>query len=141
MATIAWAAAAARSVLVVIEDPGTRRACHEALEGAGYRVEQAADASYALEKLRSDLAEAAGTSISGLIRSLREGLCMTPAEFDVTEHVRPGDNVLAAEVYRWSDGSYLEDQDFWRLSGIYQHGYRLERLDTPANDAVQDQSA
>ncbi len=32
--------------------------------------------------------------------------------------IRHGDNTLAAEVYRWSDGSYLEDQDFWRLSGI-----------------------
>ena len=42
----------------------------------------------------------------------------TPAEFDVTEYLVPGENILAVEVYRWSDGSYLEDQDFWRLSGI-----------------------
>jgi beta-galactosidase len=41
-----------------------------------------------------------------------------PAEFDVTPFVREGENLLAVEVYRWSDGSYLEDQDFWRLSGI-----------------------
>ncbi|MEJ2215154.1 MAG: glycoside hydrolase family 2 TIM barrel-domain containing protein [Gemmatimonadota bacterium] len=42
-----------------------------------------------------------------------------PAEFDVTKYVRSGaDNLLAVEMYRWSDGSYLEDQDFWRLSGI-----------------------
>ncbi len=46
-----------------------------------------------------------------------------PAEFDVTEFVRPGDNLLAVEVYRWSDGSYLEDQDFWRLSGIQRDVY------------------
>ncbi|MBN1480658.1 DUF4981 domain-containing protein [candidate division KSB1 bacterium] len=45
---------------------------------------------------------------------------MTPAEFDITAYVRPGQNILAVEVYRWSDGSYLEDQDFWRLSGIYR---------------------
>jgi len=45
---------------------------------------------------------------------------MTPAEFDVTKFVHPGENVLAVEVYRWSDGSYLEDQDMWRLSGIYR---------------------
>jgi beta-galactosidase len=45
---------------------------------------------------------------------------MTPAEFDVTRYVRTGRNVLAAEVIRWSDASYLEDQDFWRLSGIYR---------------------
>ncbi|OFC70478.1 hypothetical protein BFC18_13700 [Alteromonas confluentis] len=41
-----------------------------------------------------------------------------PAEFDITALVHDGDNTLAVEVYRWSDGSYLEDQDFWRLSGI-----------------------
>lgn len=45
---------------------------------------------------------------------------MTPAEFRVTALVRPGTNTIAVEVYRWSDGSYLEDQDMWRLSGIYR---------------------
>ena len=44
----------------------------------------------------------------------------TPAEFDLTDVVQPGENVLAVQVYRWSDGSYLEDQDFWRLSGIFR---------------------
>lgn len=44
----------------------------------------------------------------------------TPAVFDVTEHLQEGDNVVAAEVYRFSDGSYLEDQDMWRLSGLYR---------------------
>ena len=43
-----------------------------------------------------------------------------PAEFSITAHLQPGENLLAARVYRWSDGSYLEDQDFWRLSGIYR---------------------
>jgi len=43
-----------------------------------------------------------------------------PAEFDITPYVREGSNRLAVEVYRWSDGSYLEDQDFWRLSGIFR---------------------
>jgi len=47
----------------------------------------------------------------------------TPAEFDITERVRSGDNLLAVEVYRWSDGSYLEDQDMWRLSGIQRDVY------------------
>ena len=47
----------------------------------------------------------------------------TPAEFDVTSFLKPGRNLLAAEVYRWSDGSYLEDQDFWRLSGIFRDVY------------------
>ena len=45
---------------------------------------------------------------------------MTPAEFDVTPYLQSGENVLAAQVMRWSDGSYLEDQDFWRISGIFR---------------------
>ena len=47
----------------------------------------------------------------------------TPAEFDIGGFVKEGDNVLAAEVYRFSDGSYLECQDFWRLSGIFRDVY------------------
>ncbi|MAZ28232.1 MAG: beta-galactosidase subunit alpha [Cytophagaceae bacterium] len=47
----------------------------------------------------------------------------TPAEFDITKYLKRGDNELAVEVYRWSDGSYLEDQDFWRLSGIFRDVY------------------
>jgi beta-galactosidase len=42
----------------------------------------------------------------------------TPAEWNITPYLKDGTNVLAVEVYRWSDGSYLECQDFWRLSGI-----------------------
>ncbi len=45
---------------------------------------------------------------------------MSPAEFDITKYVKEGENSLAVEVYRWSDGSYLEDQDMWRLSGIFR---------------------
>ena len=45
---------------------------------------------------------------------------MSPAEFDVTKYVHEGRNRLAVEVYRWSDGSYLECQDMWRLSGIFR---------------------
>lgn len=41
-----------------------------------------------------------------------------PAEFNITKYLKGGKNTLSVEVYRWSDGSYLEDQDFWRLSGI-----------------------
>jgi len=48
---------------------------------------------------------------------------MTPAEFDITPYLNRGENILAVEVYRWSDGSYLEDQDYWRLSGIYRDVY------------------
>lgn len=46
-----------------------------------------------------------------------------PAEFDITPYIRTGKNTLALEVYRWCDGSYLEGQDFWRLSGITRDVY------------------
>ena len=45
---------------------------------------------------------------------------MSPAEFDVTKYMQAGKNKIAVEVYRWSDGSYLECQDMWRLSGIFR---------------------
>ena len=47
----------------------------------------------------------------------------TPHEFDITALVKPGVNTLAAEVYRYTDGTYLEDQDMWFLSGIYREVY------------------
>ncbi|MBM3312539.1 MAG: beta-galactosidase, partial [Candidatus Aminicenantes bacterium] len=47
----------------------------------------------------------------------------TPAEWDITPHLRKGANEVALEVYRWTDGSYLECQDFWRLSGIERDVY------------------
>ena len=45
----------------------------------------------------------------------------TAHEFNVSKYLRPGENQLAVEVYRWSDGAYLEDQDFFRYSGIYRN--------------------
>ncbi len=47
----------------------------------------------------------------------------TPAEFNITDYVKPGKNTVAVEVYRWSDGSWLECQDFWRISGIERDVY------------------
>ncbi|GAO29018.1 glycoside hydrolase family 2 TIM barrel-domain containing protein [Geofilum rubicundum] len=47
----------------------------------------------------------------------------TPAEWDVTDKLTEGENVLAVEVYRWSAGSYLECQDYWRISGIERDVY------------------
>jgi beta-galactosidase len=41
-----------------------------------------------------------------------------PAEFNISKYVKKGNNLLAVQVFRWHDGSYLEDQDFWRISGI-----------------------
>ncbi len=48
-----------------------------------------------------------------------------PAEFDVTDLVETGENQLVVRAYRWSDGSYLEDQDHWRLSGIHREVYLM----------------
>lgn len=47
----------------------------------------------------------------------------TPAEFNITSYLQKGKNLVAVEVYRWSDGSWLECQDFWRLSGIERDVY------------------
>lgn len=47
----------------------------------------------------------------------------TPAEFNITKFLKPGANLLAVEVYRYSDGAFLEDQDMWRMSGIFRDVY------------------
>ncbi len=52
------------------------------------------------------------------------------AEFDITKYVKPGKNLLAMQVMRWCDGSYLEDQDFWRLTGIAREVYLYARPKT-----------
>lgn len=44
----------------------------------------------------------------------------TPAQFDISGYLNDGENVMAVEVYRWCNGSYFEDQDFWRLAGIFR---------------------
>ena len=51
----------------------------------------------------------------------------TPAEFDVTSASQAGDEQLAVEVYRFGDGAFLEDQDMWRMSGIFRDVYLVER--------------
>jgi beta-galactosidase len=58
----------------------------------------------------------------------------TPATFNITPHLREGENVLAAEVYRYSDGAYLEDQDMWRLSGIFRDVYLWSAADLHLRD-------
>ncbi len=47
----------------------------------------------------------------------------SPSEFNITEYLHEGQNKIAVEVYRWCDASWLEDQDFWRLSGIFRDVY------------------
>ena len=50
-----------------------------------------------------------------------------PAEFDITSFLKKGKNKLAVKVYRWCDGSYLEDQDHWRMSGIHREVFLMAR--------------
>lgn len=80
--------------------------------------------------------------INGELVGYHEDSC-TPAEYDITEHLKPGTNQIAVEVYRYSDGDWLEDQDMIRLSGIFRsvHLYstpavhlRDFKLDTPLGD-------
>ncbi len=57
--------------------------------------------------------------INGKMVGYNEG-GMEPAEFRVTPYIRQGANLIAVQVFRFSDGTYLEDQDMWRLSGIFR---------------------
>jgi beta-galactosidase len=58
----------------------------------------------------------------------------TPAEFNITKYLKKGKNTIAAQVFRWHDGSYLEDQDFWRLSGIERDVYIFAKNDFSITD-------
>ncbi len=58
----------------------------------------------------------------------------TPAEFNITRLLKKGKNTIAVEVYRWSDASYLEDQDFWRMSGIQRSVFLHARPATMIED-------
>ena len=58
----------------------------------------------------------------------------TPAEFNITKYLKSGKNLLAVQVFRWCDGSYLEDQDFWRMSGITRDVYLVARNTTHVFD-------
>ena len=58
----------------------------------------------------------------------------TPAEFNITQYLKPGKNLVAVEVYRHCDGSYLEDQDMWRLSGIFRDVYLWSAADLDLRD-------
>ncbi len=58
----------------------------------------------------------------------------TPATFNISKYLQPGQNTIAAEVYRYSDGAYLEDQDMWRLSGIFRDVNLWSSADTQIRD-------
>ena len=56
------------------------------------------------------------------------------SEFDVTDLLNEGENTLAVLVLKWCDGSYLEDQDKFRMSGIFRDVYLLKRPETTIRD-------
>ena len=61
------------------------------------------------------------------------------AEFDITKYVKRGKNLIAMQVMRWCDGSYLEDQDFWRFTGIAREVYLYARPKLHVEDIVISQ--
>ncbi|WP_210469773.1 glycoside hydrolase family 2 TIM barrel-domain containing protein [Sporosarcina sp. 6E9] len=57
-----------------------------------------------------------------------------PAEFNITTYLKPGKNIVAVRVYKWSDSTYVEDQDMWWLSGIFRDVYLLSRPNVHIRD-------
>ncbi|EKN65278.1 beta-galactosidase [Neobacillus bataviensis LMG 21833] len=57
-----------------------------------------------------------------------------PAEFNISKYIKKGKNTIIAQVYQWSDSSYIEDQDMWWLSGIFRDVYLLLRPNSYIHD-------
>ena len=109
---------------------------HEGNETGLYRYEFNVDASWSQDKtiLAFDGVQSAFYLwVNGMKVGYSEG-SMTTAEFDVTPYLKTGENTLALQVIRWSDGSYMENQDFWRLSGVYRDVYLYRKPKTNFND-------
>lgn len=93
---------------------------HALNEVGSYRREFTVPAHFAGRRLLLNVG-AAGAAYYIWVNGQRVGYSedsKLPAEFDVTAYARPGRNTVAIELYRFADGSYLEDQDFWRVNGI-----------------------
>ncbi len=73
--------------------------------------------------------------INGQLAGYSQG-SMEPSEFNITSCLNAGTNQIAVEVYRYSDGSYLEDQDFWRFGGIHRSIYVIHTPDIRIRDYV-----
>ncbi|WP_374293597.1 glycoside hydrolase family 2 TIM barrel-domain containing protein [Sphingomonas sp.] len=81
---------------------------------------------------------AAGSAYTVWVNGVKVGYAedsKLPSEFEVGEQIRPGRNTVAIQVMRWSDGSYLEDQDFWRVSGIERDVFLFAVPKTHVRDA------
>ena len=61
------------------------------------------------------------------------------AEFNITKYLKPGKNLIAMQVMRWCDGSYIEDQDFWRFTGIAREVYLFARPKAHIEDLTMTQ--
>lgn len=93
---------------------------HSLNEVASYRRDFVVPAHFAGRRLLLNIG-AAGAAYYLWVNGKRIGYSedsKLPAEFDITAAARPGHNDIAIELYRYADGSYLEDQDFWRVNGI-----------------------
>ncbi len=62
--------------------------------------------------------------LNGKFLGYSEDSCL-PSEFNITPYLEAGENILSVQVIRWSDGSYLEDQDHWRMSGIHREVFLM----------------
>ncbi len=71
--------------------------------------------------------------INGIKVGYNQG-AMEPAEYDITPYLKNGENSIAVQVLHYSDGSYLEDQDTWRLAGIYRDVYIMSTPKTHIHD-------
>ncbi|WP_312875652.1 glycoside hydrolase family 2 TIM barrel-domain containing protein [Paenibacillus planticolens] len=76
--------------------------------------------------------------VNGQFAGYSQGSRMS-AEFDITSFVRPGKNRMAVLVLKWCDGSYIEDQDAWRYSGIFRDVYLLARDEAHIRDVFNKQ--
>jgi beta-galactosidase len=71
--------------------------------------------------------------INGVFAGYSQG-SRVPAEFDITPYIKRGKNRIAVMVLKWCDGTYLEDQDLWRFSGIFRDVYLLARDEAHIRD-------
>ena len=87
-----------------------------------YRRRFSLPASFAGRRLLLQL-DGANSAAEVFCNGQRAGFCLSsfdPHRFDLTDLLKEGENLLAIRVFRWSTGSYLEDQDMWRLSGLFR---------------------
>ena len=71
--------------------------------------------------------------VNGVKVGYSEDSCL-PAEFDITDYVKSGTNKLAVQVFKWTDGSYMEDADHWRMAGIHREVYLMSIPDVAIYD-------